>query len=157
MSDELPTPATPGAAPSDLPETRVMGNDVEGAVPPGYDWPTHGGYLGCLLGLVAGCLIGASLTPPIFGALTTARLFLPGPGFFLVLAFVVLASISIVGRLGYVLGKRLYRYYPQPSPTWGESDAEEITASADAASADASADEPEPGEYAGDRPPSGSR
>jgi hypothetical protein len=27
-----------------------------------------------------------------------------------------------VGRLGWVLGKRFYRYYPQPRPTWGESD-----------------------------------
>jgi hypothetical protein len=96
--------------------------EVEGATPPGYDWPTHGGYLGCLVGLVAGCLIGASLTPPIFNALHAARLILPGPGFFLVLAVVLLGSVIAVGRLGYALGRRFYHYYPQPRPTWGESD-----------------------------------
>jgi len=116
-------PPTHDAPTPDAPEARILGNDVEGATPPGYDWPTHGGYLGCLLGLVAGCLIGASLTPPVFGVLSRARIILPGPGFFLVLALVTLASLIVVGRLGYVLGKRFYRYYPQPTPTWGESDA----------------------------------
>jgi hypothetical protein len=29
-----------------------------------------------------------------------------------------------LGRLGWYLGKRYYRHYPQPAgPTWGESDA----------------------------------
>src|SRR5512146_2397929 len=29
----------------------------EGATPPGYDWPTHGGYLGCLLAVMFACLL----------------------------------------------------------------------------------------------------
>ncbi len=41
----------------------------EGAVPPGYDWPTHGGYLGCLLSLMASCLIGGFLGTTLFAAL----------------------------------------------------------------------------------------
>src|SRR2546430_12262285 len=30
------------------------------------------------------------------------------------------------GRLGWALGKRFYREYPQERPTWGESDAAEV-------------------------------
>ena len=41
----------------------------KGAVPPGYDWPTHGGYLGCLLSLIASCLIGGFLGTTLFAAL----------------------------------------------------------------------------------------
>ncbi|HET9981480.1 MAG TPA: hypothetical protein VFQ32_13610, partial [Ktedonobacterales bacterium] len=33
-----------------------------GAVPPGYDWPTHGGYLGCLLAMMPACLIAGFLS-----------------------------------------------------------------------------------------------
>ncbi|MBF6589396.1 MAG: hypothetical protein IVW57_02555, partial [Ktedonobacterales bacterium] len=33
----------------------------EGAVPPGYSWPTHGGYLGCLVGVITGSIAGGFL------------------------------------------------------------------------------------------------
>src|SRR5258705_11876483 len=41
----------------------------EGAVPAGYDWPTHGGYLGCLLGVMASCLLAAFFGSTVFAAL----------------------------------------------------------------------------------------
>jgi len=49
----------------------------EGAVPPGYDWTTHGGYLGCLIGLMASCLFGAFLGSTLFAALSCSS---PIPG-----------------------------------------------------------------------------
>lgn len=104
-------PTDPDAAP---PEP----DPYEGAVPPGYDWPTHGGYLGCLLGLMAACLlsgfvgslaIGLISVTPLGGIVGTpfARISL------LVLAFVV--CFGLLGRAGWVLGKRFYREYPAPA------------------------------------------
>jgi hypothetical protein len=81
----------------------------EGAVPPGYDWPTHGGYLGCLLGLMAACVLAGFLGGtliPILAAPSLAKL---------AISLVVAVGVVIgLGRLGWVLGKRYYREYPQP-------------------------------------------
>jgi hypothetical protein len=91
----------------------------EGAVPPGYDWPTHGGYLGCLMGLVAACVlagfvgsfvIGLLSITPLAGLVSTpfARIAL------LVLSFAV--CFGALGSVGWKLGKRFYREYPRPAP-----------------------------------------
>lgn len=98
----------------------------EGATPPGYDWPTHGGYLGCLLGVMTACLL-APLGYILFGFVGSI---LVGPlgGFGVALAVVVTVGVYLavfVGltRLGWRLGKRLLREYEQPSrPVWGEDD-----------------------------------
>jgi hypothetical protein len=80
----------------------------EGAVPPGYDWPTHGGYLGCLLSLMASCLIGGFLGTTLFRALGYPKVVTA------VLTIVVYLGITVgLGRLGWILGKRFYREYPQ--------------------------------------------
>jgi hypothetical protein len=86
---------------------------AEGAVPPGYDWPTHGGYLGCLLSFMASCLIGGFLGSTLFAALSYRRI-VPAV-VAIVLTIAVYAAVFIgLGRLGWTLGKRFYREYPQP-------------------------------------------
>lgn len=120
----------------------------EGAVPAGYDWPTHGGYLGCLLGVMASCLLAAFIGSTVFAALRCSspipsdptlkgcHALLPGGVTILLTAAVTLAIVVALGRLGFVLGKRLLREYPQPQGrTWGEHDATPAPA----------APEPEPG------------
>ncbi len=97
-------------------------NPYEGAVPPGYDWPTHGGYLGCLLGVMASCLIGGFIGSTFFPALAHYNL-MPGWVAGLLTLFVYVLLVAGIGRLGYVLGRRFLREYPQPSgKTWGEDD-----------------------------------
>jgi hypothetical protein len=81
----------------------------EGAVPPGYDWPTHGGYLGCLLGLVAACTLSGFLGGTWFAILAT-----PSWVKLTITLVIALAAFIGLGRLGWVLGKRFYREYPQP-------------------------------------------
>ncbi|SRR5690349_7489374 len=115
----------------------------EGAVPPGYDWPTHGGYLGCLIGLMASCLIGAFLGSTLFAALSCSspipgdtlvqgcRPLLPGVVSALLTVAAFAVATILLARLGWNLGKRFLREYPQPRPTWGESDeADDIAADA---------------------------
>jgi hypothetical protein len=94
-------------------------HEVEGAVPPGYDWPTHGGYLGCLVATIAACPIVGFIAANVWALFHASRLAFP---LFALLIVVAIAAVIAMGRLGWVLGKRFYRYYPQPHPTWGESD-----------------------------------
>lgn len=92
------------------------------AVPPGYDWPTHGGYLGCLLGTMASCLIGGFVGSTFFPTLAHYH-WVPGWVAASLTVVVFVAIVFGIGRLGFVLGKRFYREYPQPAPkTWGEDD-----------------------------------
>lgn len=112
-------------APSDQDAASVyppVEDPYEGAVPPGYDWPTHGGYLGCLLGMMPACLIGGFLGSTFFAFLNQARI-VPGVVAGLLTALVFVLCMIGFGRLGWVLGRRFYRAYPQPAPTWGEHDA----------------------------------
>ncbi len=92
-----------------------------GAVPPGYDWPTHGGYLGCLLGMMPACLVGGFLGSTFVAFLNKAGVVPPVVAGFLVVALFV-ACIVGFGRIGWVLGRRFYRKYPRSAPTWGEDD-----------------------------------
>lgn len=93
----------------------------EGAVPPGYDWPTHGGYLGCLMGVVASTVVAMLLTAPVlyFADVPLAIVWL-------LRVVVFLACIIGGGRLGWALGRRFYREYPHERPTWGEHDDAEV-------------------------------
>jgi hypothetical protein len=100
-----------------------------GATPPGYDWPTHGGYLGCLLGVMTACLL-APLGYILVGFLGSL-LAVPLGGFGVVLAIVATVAIYLavfvgLSRLGWAMGKRFLREYEQPSrPVWGEDDEED--------------------------------
>jgi predicted lipid-binding transport protein (Tim44 family) len=110
---ESATPET-GSAPVE--------DEFEGATPPGYDWPTHGGYLGCLMGVMAGVLLGGFLGANIFAAYYNV-LDLPLAVYILLNVALFLVLLIGLGRLGWWLGMRYYRHYPQPTgPTWGESD-----------------------------------
>jgi hypothetical protein len=93
-------------------------------VPPGFDWPTHGGYLGCLLGLVVACLLCGLVGAPLAQLSNFRVLSTPAAlGLTLVAALVLVIGVS---RLGWTLGRRFYREYPQPRrPVWGEDDDEE--------------------------------
>jgi ABC-type branched-subunit amino acid transport system permease subunit len=91
----------------------------EGAVPPGYDWPTHGGYLGCLLGLMASCLIGGFAAKLV--GLYTFRHHVTGLANVLLLLAVFELATILCTNLGWRLGRRFFREYAQ-KPTWGESD-----------------------------------
>jgi hypothetical protein len=96
-----------------------------GAVPPGYDWPTHGGYLGCLFGLIVSCLlcglVGAPLAEISGHGLLSAPLTI---GITLLLAAIF---AFILGRVGWVLGRRFFREYPQPAGrrTWYQQQEDE--------------------------------
>ena len=98
---------------------------TEGAVPPGYDWPTHGGYLGCLLGLIVSCLLCGAVGAPI--AEFSDNKLVPAPlaiGITLLLAVIFAV---VLGRIGWVLGRRFFREYPQPAGrrTWYQQQEDE--------------------------------
>ncbi len=99
----------------------------EGATPPGYDWPTHGGYLGCLLAVMFSCLLAplGYIVVGFLGAYLAGPLGAAGVG--LAIAVTVVGYLALfVGltRLGWSMGKRFLREYPQPDGlTWGEDDA----------------------------------
>jgi len=90
----------------------------EGATPPGYDeWPTHGGYLGCLMGVVlalvlapVGYILFGLIGSALYRPLGYAGVWLAGIATFI--AFV--ACFVALTRLGWRLGKRFYREYPRP-------------------------------------------
>ncbi len=127
-----PTPTSP-AERGDVAYMAGPGPEIDpgdedpqaGAVPPGYDWPTHGGYLGCLLGLIVSCLLCGAVGAPI--AEISNHQALPAPlaiGITLLLAALFAA---ILGRVGWVLGRRFYREYPQPAGhrTWYQQQEDE--------------------------------
>ncbi|MGZ3602794.1 MAG: hypothetical protein ACXVCO_12420 [Ktedonobacterales bacterium] len=115
-------------AAGDLTSTEIsepVEDPYEGAVPPGYDWPTHGGYLGCLMGVVALSIVGTLIAAPLLALLTYSEV-VPLPVSWLLTALVFVLCIFGGGRLGWALGKRFYREYPRERPTWGESDDAEV-------------------------------
>ena len=92
----------------------------EGAVPQGYDWPTHGGYLGCLMGLIVACLSAGFLGSLVIGLVSVSPLnTLVGAPFarIMVLALSFVVCFSVLGRVGWLLGRRFYREYPQSGPS----------------------------------------
>jgi hypothetical protein len=96
--------------------------EPEGAVPPGYDWPTHGGYLGCLLGLLAACVVGGFIGSSLDKAIQWYN-WAPGVVSALIVVAVYVVAIGALCALGWTLGKRFYRAYPQSrGRTWGEHD-----------------------------------
>lgn len=128
--DEWPVESSPEEAPgvseaqsAAIASTPAMDaeNPEEGAVPPGYDWPTHGGYLGCLLGMLPACLIAAFLGSTFVAVLNKAGVVSPVVAAILVVALFV-ACMAGFGRIGWLLGRRFYRKYPRTGGAWGEDD-----------------------------------
>lgn len=129
-SDSPPLDAPPasraasddGVMPAAAGHALDLGLDDEdpqaGAVPPGYDWPTHGGYLGCLLGLMASCLLCGAVGAPI--AEFSDHHLMPAPLAIGITLLLAALFAVILGRVGWVLGRRFYREYPQPAgrTTW---------------------------------------
>jgi hypothetical protein len=159
MQDRAPDPATVVESGSGAGEEDER---YRGATPPGYDWPTHGGYLGCLLGVMVACLL-APLGYILFG-FVGAFLVHPLGGFGVALAIILtvaayLAIFVALTRLGWYMGKRFLREYEQPArPVWGEDDDEDYplvvdadppTVSDTAAERPAAASDPQQSEHAG--------
>lgn len=95
-----------------------VADPYEGAVPPGYDWPTHGGYLGCLLGVVMACVLGGFLGSLLIGLLSVSPLAVivsSSPARIVVIVAVFLVTLAALGRTGWRLGRRFYREYPLPA------------------------------------------
>jgi hypothetical protein len=109
VADDLPQDDLTGTVRDPYAGPEEVRDPHEGAVPPGYDWPTHGGYLGCLLGLMASCLVTGFL-----GSTLVAVIAAPPLVRGLLDVTVAVVAILGLGRLGWVLGKRLYREYPPP-------------------------------------------
>lgn len=139
-------PAIPESEPVEIDQTQLGddpigdGENAIGATPPGFEWPTHGGYLGCLIGCLASFLIGGFLGSALLGTL-----YVVGGGRALALAVVsvVVYAALVYGlcRLGWSLGKRYYRSYQDGgATTWGEHD-EFIHEATDAEAAPDEADE----------------
>ena len=132
IDDSSPQSAETKPVAAEASDRPARSDPYEGAVPPGYDWPTHGGYLGCLLGLMASCLLGAFLGSTLYGSLscsspipgqilTGCRPMMPGAVAALLTVLTFIAAAAGLGRLGWILGRRFYREYAQ-QPTWGEDD-----------------------------------
>lgn len=127
--DELPHDAPHDADGMDGPENEFAAstpdmdaeNPAEGAVPPGYDWPTHGGYLGCLLSMMPACLVAGFLGSTFVAALNKAGIVPPIVAGIIVVALFVACMLGF-GRSGWLLGRRFYRKYPRGEATWGEDD-----------------------------------
>lgn len=131
------------------PDVEEEDERYRGATPPGYDWPTHGGYLGCLIGVMTACLL-APLGYILFG-FVGAFLIHPLGGFGVALSVLITVGVYVavfiaLSRLGWRMGKRFLREYEQPSrPVWGEDDEEDypLVVEADPPTAsDASAAQP---------------
>ena len=103
----------------DAEEAPIAEDPHEGATPPGYDeWPTHGGYLGCLLGVVlalvlapVGYILFGLIGSALFQPLGYAGVWLAG----VVTVIAYLACFVALARLGWRLGKHFYREYPLPA------------------------------------------
>lgn len=102
---EADAPAQPG-----LPRR----DPFEGALPPGYDWPTHGGYLGCLFGVMLSCILVGFLGSTLFTFFHSGFIAY-GPLFALVTFLSPLVAVVALGRVGWLLGKRFFREYPRPT------------------------------------------
>jgi len=133
-------PESPDTQPVD--ESIDPANPYEGATPPGYeDWPTHGGYLGCLMGVVL-ALVLAPLAYFLFGFMGSA-LFKPlsygGVWLAGLLTFVVyLACFVALARLGWRLGKHFYREYETTATTHASMGANQDTSDSSIEAAGAS-------------------
>jgi hypothetical protein len=122
--DSPPSPSDEQARPTPDMEAETP---TAGAVPPGYDWPTHGGYLGCLIGGVFAFLLAAFLGSTLLGLLISIGTFNNAgiiPKLLATVAVIVifLACMVGIGRIGWLLGRRFYRKYPREELSWGEDD-----------------------------------
>lgn len=137
MPDQPTLPPTPEDPSSDQAHTLSADSPLEppaedpyeGAVPPGYDWPTHGGYLGCLCGMFVSFLVFGLIGANLFSYFWASGK-LSGPLFILLCVVAFFALAYGFGRAGYVLGKRFYRAYPEKpgDPHWGEDESVRIEA-----------------------------
>lgn len=138
----------PAEASATRPSVEEEDERYRGATPPGYDWPTHGGYLGCLLAMMPACLIAGFLSStfvawPWFNGKSA----LPTVAVFALIVITFAACILGFGRLGWTLGRRFYRKYPRGEPTWGEDD------NAPSMSASASLEDTQPASQGGQTNP----
>ncbi len=86
-----------------------------------FEWPTHGGYLGCLMGMFIGCVLAGFLSSTIISFVHFVR-GTAQPLFIIAAVVLMVVVIGVFGRIGWGAGKRFYRDYQQPAePTTGAS------------------------------------
>jgi len=109
----------PAAAPEDE-STQAAAPGSEHALPPEAVGETHGGPLGCCLGTMVGLLLSLSLAvlsriyiDPL-GALFQANYGLLGLLVRLLMGLLACTLAIFFGRIGWRLGKRLFRDYEPP-------------------------------------------
>ncbi len=84
-----------------------------------FEWPTHGGYLGCLMGMFIGCVLAGFLSSTIISFVHFVR-GTSQPLFIIAAVVLMVVVIGVFGRIGWGAGKRFYRDYQQPvEPTTG--------------------------------------
>jgi hypothetical protein len=97
--------ASPPPPTDDAPGTAPGSPDLE-------EWPTHGGYLGCLMAMVFGFLLAGFLSTELISFIRTSHI---SAALLITSAVVVmLAGIVLFAWVGWRLGKRFYREYPAP-------------------------------------------
>lgn len=76
------------------------------------EWPTHGGYLGCLMGIMFGCLAAAFIASPLVRGATHV---VANIGFQLNASALVIMLIGIMlfGFIGWKIGKRIFRDFSE--------------------------------------------
>jgi len=95
--------------------TQVTGQPTE------EEWPTHGGYLGCFLALLAGCIFAGFFASPLVQFLQVAFLTKHGTGkgygpvLAIIAIVIMIVGLIIFGRIGWAIGKRVYKEYPTPT------------------------------------------
>lgn len=78
------------------------------------EWPTHGGPLGCLVGLMFGFLLAGFLGSTLISFVHFSKA--GAGGWYIFSAVVVMLVFSILfANIGWRIGKRIYRHY-EPSP-----------------------------------------
>lgn len=114
MSEHEPLAEEPQSA-TEAPHDEAPTGDAPKAAPPEDEWPTHGGYLGCLLAVMFGCLLaGFFASPLVQGAYRSGHGAGVGYGPVLNIAAIIIMVIGLIifGRIGWWVGKRIYREYP---------------------------------------------
>jgi hypothetical protein len=96
----------------DSDSTATQENEI--SQPPEEEWLTHGGYLGCLLAMVFGCLLAAFIATPLIRGTQLASIQNWGVAFTISAIFIMIVGISLFGWIGWKIGKRIFREYPQP-------------------------------------------
>jgi len=105
-ADLTPPPIGASAQPDETPDEDRIPVPDDGLG----EWPTNGGPLGCLVGLMTGCVLAGFLGSTLISFVHFSKA--GAGGWFIFSAVMVMLVFSIVfATLGWRIGKRFYREY----------------------------------------------